>query len=89
MKTTIILLATAGALALAGCQTQPRLALNPSFGNTVRHNMAVHIVNPRPAMAATEVTDMDGQRSAEAIGRYHRGETIQPIDITTTTVGGD
>ncbi len=51
--------------------------------------MAVHIVNPRPAMAATEVTDMDGQRSAGAIGRYHRGETIEPIDITTTTVGGD
>ena len=89
MKTTIILLATAGAMALAGCQTHPRLPLNPSFGNTVRHNMAVHIVNPRPAMAATEATDMDGQRAAGAIDRYHTGQVIQPIDITTTSVGGN
>ncbi len=51
--------------------------------------MAVHIVNPRPAMAATEVTDMDDQRAGGAIDRYYTGSVIQPVDITTTTVGGN
>ncbi len=86
MKTVTILLATAGAIALAGCQTQPRLVNHPSFGNSVRHNMAVHIVNPRPAMAATEVTEMEGNRAAGAIGRYERGEVIQPLDVTTSKI---
>ena len=86
MKTITILLATAGAIALAGCQTEPRLVNHPSFGNSVRHNMAVHIINPRPAMAATEATDLDGKRAAGAIGRYERGEVIQPLDVTTSSV---
>ncbi len=87
MKTVTILLATAGAIALAGCQTQPRLVTPPSCGNSVRHNLAVHIINPRPAMAATEATDMDGQRAAGAIGRYERGEVLRPLDVTTSSVG--
>ncbi len=86
MKTITILLATAGAIALAGCQTQPRLVNHPSFGNSVRHNMAVHIINPRPAMAATEATDLEGKRAAGAIGRYERGEVFQPLDITTSKI---
>ena len=86
MKTITILLATAGAIALAGCQTEPQRVNHPSFGNSVRHNMAVHIINPRPAMAATEATDMDGHRAAGAIGRYERGEVFQPLDITTSTI---
>ena len=87
MKTITILLATAGVIALAGCQTEPRLANHPSFGNSVRHNMAVHIINPRPAMAATEATDLDGHRAAGAIGRYERGEVIRPLDVSTSSVG--
>ena len=84
MKIATILLATAGAIALAGCQTEPQRVNHPSFGNSVRHNMAVHIINPRPAMAPTEATDLEGNRAAGAIGRYERGEVFQPLDVTTS-----
>ncbi len=68
---------------LAAC-TAPT-TLSDDFGNAVRHNKAVHIINPAPAQAV--ISNMDGPRAAGAIGRYQRGEVVQPRTLSTTSIG--
>ncbi|MBE0530539.1 MAG: hypothetical protein IH626_06885 [Rhodospirillales bacterium] len=59
-----------GLLAMAACApAEPPL---PDFGNAVRHNMAVHILNPDYEAPAAP-TPMDGARAGVAIGRYRAG----------------
>lgn len=61
----------------AGCAndvTQPKATLHSSFGDAVRHNMAVQIQNPEghPDLSPSA---LDGARAGRAIQRYRTGET--------------
>jgi hypothetical protein len=70
MQSTILALGLTALLATAACApAEPPL---PEFGNAVRHNMAVHIVNP-DAGAQADPTPMDGARAGVAIKRYRDG----------------
>ena len=71
-------------MAMAACETQPRMVLGPDFGNSVRHNMALQIINPEPAEAGLPAPDLDGARAAGAMERYKAGE-VTPIEVITTT----
>ena len=58
----------------------------PGYGNSVRQNSAVMIVDPQPASATNTMIDMDGRRSLIAIERYRSDTTIVPETLDTTTV---
>jgi len=66
------------ALVLSGCDAvQPKQHLTEGFGNSVKHNMAVQIVNPEASASITEPPGLDGNRANRAVTRYHTGGTTQ------------
>ena len=88
MKITRIIVAIViGSAVLAACETEPRMTLSPDFGNSVRHNMAVHIINPPSLGKATTALPMDGVRALGAIDRYQKHEVIEPEEVKTTDQG--
>lgn len=81
MKTAMKLLPLGLLLAVAACyHTQP---LGKDFGNSVNHNMSMHIINPAPDLEGREVPDMAGTRASGAIERYDTGNVIEPEAIET------
>jgi len=85
--TTILTVLTAGGL-LVACT--PEEDLNPSFGNSVRHNMSIHIINPVPEYSASQqIPELDGPRAAGAQTRYDKGEIIPPERLRTTGAGSN
>ena len=86
-----ITVASVASLALMGCAERydkPKQTLSPSFGNAVRHNMAVQIINPEghPDLSPSA---MDGARADEAVTRYREGKTKEVKVFTTTDVGDE
>ena len=89
MKITRIIVAVViGSAVLAACETEPRMTLSPDFGNSVRHNMAVHIINPPSLGKETTALPMDGVRALGAIDRYQKHQVIEPEEVKTTDQGG-
>jgi type IV pilus biogenesis protein CpaD/CtpE len=90
MKATLRLLAFAAVapLALAACENPavPKQTLHPAFGDAVRHNMAVQILNPEghPDLSPPP---MDGTRAAGAVERYRTGKTEEVVEQRTSDVG--
>jgi len=58
----------------------------PGYGNAVRQNAAVMIIDPQPVSAANTNIDFDGRRAGLAIERYRSGEVIPPITLRTSDV---
>ena len=56
------------------------------YGDSVRQNNAVMIIDPQPATAANVDLDFDGRKDAIAIERYRTGTVIPPEDLTTSGV---
>ena len=54
------------------------------YGDSVRQNSAVMIIDPQPATADNVVLDFDGRKDSIAIERYRTGQVIQPEVLTTT-----
>ncbi len=79
MKTITIAMTLLALLALGACGTQE--PLGRGFGNSVRHNMAVQIVNPEPSTVSPLY---DGEHAAKAIKKYHEGSVTVPESVTTT-----
>ena len=76
MKTVLTASSIALLFFVAGCQhTQP---LGRDFGNSVHHNMSMHIIDPAPSFEGREVPDMDAERAAVAIENYTTGNVIEP-----------
>ena len=80
-RLSLLGLAAAG-LGLAACQAPD--TLNPGFGDSVRHNMAMHIINPDPAPAEANGPDLYGPRGANAMTRYTTDQTEQLQDVSTS-----
>jgi hypothetical protein len=57
----------------------------PGYGNAVRHNNSVMIIDPQPATAANTAIDLDGRRAGLAIERYRTGTVIPPEEMRTTS----
>lgn len=70
---------------LAGCTNNK--PINSDFGNSVQHNMAMHIINPAPNYAGSEVAPTDGVRAALAMERYQSGDVIEPEVHETSELG--
>jgi type IV pilus biogenesis protein CpaD/CtpE len=94
MKSTKILIVAAALapLALTACEGtdpfQSKPVLHPSFGDAVRHNMAVQIINPdgHPDLSPPP---MDGARAADAVQRYRAGKTTEVVQQKTSQMGGE
>jgi hypothetical protein len=85
MKRTIaILLPLVLGVALAACENRNAKPLNEGFGNSVRYNMSLHIMNPEP-YAGTEAPALDGKRAAEGMKRYESGDVVHGGPISTTS----
>ena len=91
MKASMKLLAVVSLapLVLTACENplEPKQTLHPAFGDAVRHNMAVQILNPEGHPDLTP-TAMDGARAAEAVERYRAGKTREVVREKTSGVGG-
>ena len=86
MSVLKILAIVAGAACLAGCAYPSYEDSNtqyPGFGDAVRQNNAVMIIDPNPAGAQVTDIDMDGARAALAIDRYQKGKVIPPKTLST------
>jgi hypothetical protein len=85
MRAIFPLIAVAG-LSLGACAPY-----DVGLGESVRHHMALQVIDPHPEQQTELVEGGDGQRSAEAVKRYREGKVKEPVAIktsTATTAGG-
>lgn len=76
------------ALLLAGCNTAYRDigSPDPAFGEAVKWNNAVQVINPDPVYADAGAQPGDsGAKGAEAMKRYRTDEVKDPRPLPTTT----
>ena len=66
---------------------KPKEKLGPDFGNAVRHNMAVQIVNPKASADINDAPTLDGNRANSAVDVYQTGKTKAVEKVKTTSVG--
>lgn len=71
----------------SGCENAS--PLGKDFGNAVRHNMAVQIINPSPDYTGRGPPGLSGMRAARALERYEKGEVIKPKVVPTSEAGGE
>lgn len=79
-------LAIFAALMLSACQTSvPAMesSLSEGFGDAVRHNTAVHAVEPVPSMKANTYIAADPAVQARARTAYREGEVEEPRQLRT------
>ena len=86
MKHINIILVIGLLVTLGACETRTRQTLTPDFGDSVRHNMAVQIINPAASEQRTSVIDMDGERAAGAMDRYRKGTVTAPKAESTSGI---
>ena len=56
------------------------------YGDSVKQNAAVMIIDPQPATAANVDLDLDGRKGGLGIERYRKGEVIPPVELRTSDV---
>ena len=82
MKALAFAILTVAAVTIAGCENHEPIGRD--FGDSVRHNMARHIINPRPNYDVNSLSDLSGPRAAGAIGRYESGK-VEDLKIEKTS----
>ena len=79
MKTALTTSSIALLFFVAGCQQYSNQEpLGRDLGNSVHHNMSMHIIDPAPSYEGREVPDMDGERADIAIENYTTGAVEEP-----------
>jgi hypothetical protein len=76
-------------VALAACDAsvyQDSRTQFVGYGDAVRQNNAVMIIDPQPVSAANVDLDFDGRKDAIAIERYRTGQVIPPKELSTSDV---
>lgn len=75
---------------LSGCATQQgdlALSADPNFGEAHRYNMAVQTIDPDPFYDDSGAQPGDnGERAAEAVERYRKGQ-VKGVEIISTSTG--
>jgi len=73
-----------GLTALAGCAS-----VDPGLGEALRYDMAIQTVNPDPVYPEDGAQPGDnGEKGANAVKAYRKGETKELKVQTTSNVGG-
>ena len=76
---------------LAGCETvYPQTgSTDPAFGEAVKYDMAVQVIDPDPVYAEDgEQPGSHGEKGAEAVKRYRTDKVKQVEQQTTTAASG-
>lgn len=84
---TLVLLA---AVSLTGCQSmseQEAATLDPDFGNAVRTNMAVQVVNPDAGKSEQPAPPLEGQKGERALKDYRKEKGDAPSDRLLIDIG--
>jgi hypothetical protein len=70
-----------GALLLvAACSPESSTTPVETHGDTVRHNMAVHILPLPPSPAMGTLTEIPGERANVLMDRYMTGKVKEPVN---------
>lgn len=72
----------------AGCATDRTATIDPDFGNAVRHNIAVQVINPE-GVAEDDSDTMDGQKAEQAVERYRQGPAEAPDGTLVEDTGSN
>jgi hypothetical protein len=73
--------------AVAACaQYQNKEPMGRDYGDSVHHNLSVHVIDPAPNLEGKEVPDMAGTRAEGALERYNTGTELEPESIDTTSI---
>ncbi len=70
---------------VAACANEQPKTLAPDFGNAVRHNMGLQVVDPEPSYATDGAPTFHGQKASDAYKRYREGKVKEPTALSTTT----
>jgi len=92
MSSKLFVIAVAS-IALGACSTVHKNIgqEDPAFGETVKYNAALQIINPAPVYAAEGAQPGDnGDHGAQAVKRYRTGtvKALETISSTTSSSGG-
>ena len=89
MSSKVLLGTPIALLLLGGCDTlnQNNLSPDPGFGEAVKYNAAVQIIDPDPVYDANGAQPGDnGEKAAAAVKRY-RTDQVKKVEVMTTTTG--
>lgn len=73
--------------ACAGLLLTACAPLDAGFGESIRHHMAMQVIDPHPKQQTDLVEGGSGQRAADAVKRYREGKVKEPRPITTANTG--
>jgi type IV pilus biogenesis protein CpaD/CtpE len=88
--TRFTLLGLAMTASLAGCQTMSEPApatLAPDFGNAVKANMAVQVVNPEAGKDDRAAPPLDGQKAEQVMKGYRQEKAQAPTERLLIDIG--
>ena len=85
-RLTIVFVSAALLAACAPSVYQDSTTPIPGYGNAVKQNSAVMIIDPQPVSAANVNIDFDGRRAGIAIERYRTGTVLAPTEQRTSDV---
>jgi len=91
MSSRLLLVAPAALVLLAGCNTVNPVSgsVDPSFGEAVKYDTAIQIIDPDPVYTAADAQPGDhGEKGQKAVDRYRKGQVKQTEQVTTTGGGG-
>ena len=89
MSFKLLSAASLAVLLLAGCDTinQNNVSPDPGFGEAVKYNAAVQIIDPDPIYSEEDAQPGDsGAKGAAAVRRY-RTDAVKDVQQQTTTSG--
>ena len=70
-------------IAVAACTP-----IDSGFGDSVRTNQALHVIDPGPVPDDDAPIMTSGVRAGGAAERYRKGEVKRPVPVTTTGGAG-
>ena len=68
----IILMTSLLLLALTACQTQPQMQLREGFGDAVKTNVALHVIDPEAGKQEPVVPDLEGPKVEQVLEQYRK-----------------
>jgi hypothetical protein len=87
VKFHFVLLALLAPIALFGCATPQKSALDDHFGEALNAAKAAQIINPDASLNTDPVAGVDGQAANAAVDRYHKSFVQPPASTNVFTIG--
>ena len=83
----ITLFIASSATLLSACETAPRMTLEEDFGNAVRTNVAMQVINPDAGKTEPVATTQDGKKVEKGMERYYEATGKAETDRLVEDLG--